>query len=562
MEDTLKQMGTNLVDFFKSLEPLRRVGLVVLAGVLLAVMVGIISWAAKTQYKLLYTDLNKDDSTKIARILKEKNISYQLSNDGKTIRVPESQAEIFRLELAKMGTSFSGTVGYEIFDKQSFGTTNFVQKVNKQRALEGELMKTIRFIRGIKRNRVHLSIPETSPFVSEQKPPSASVLLDIEPGVKMNEGEIRGIQHLVAASVEGMRTAQVYVSNSRGKRLSDNVRDSMTAETGNRVDLEAKMNRRYERQIEDILGKVVGAGKVVAKVAVNLDFTESMSTQTNFDNENAAVVSSVTNKQSISGVRPSPQGIPGARSNLPGEKPQPGIPETRNDINKNLVTQNFNVPSKITRTKKPSATISNLSVAVMLDGKQVPVLGENGTPVLDDDGLPKTKYEQWTQAELENFQQIVSSTIGIKAKRGDTLVIKNMEFAVEDLSRAEAILRAREKREIIKNLTKYLAIGVLITLFFFVVIRPFIHWITENTVESIEDFLPKTIEELEKIQVDQKLPGLEEALPTIEEKLNPEKIEGNMLKEKIMSLVDANPAKAGQVVHDMIHYTEASKEIA
>jgi flagellar M-ring protein FliF len=137
-----------------------------------------------------------------------------------------------------------------------------------------------------------------------------------------------------------------------------------------------------------------------------------------------------------------------------------------------------------------------------------------------------------------------------------------MEFAQEDLSEAEALLRQRENREIIKNLTKYLMIGVLITLLFFIVIRPFIQWVTENTVESIEDFLPKTIEELEKIQANQSLPGLEDALPTIEDKMNPEKIEGNMIRERIINLVEANPAKAAQVVHEMIHSQDSHKEIA
>ena len=137
-----------------------------------------------------------------------------------------------------------------------------------------------------------------------------------------------------------------------------------------------------------------------------------------------------------------------------------------------------------------------------------------------------------------------------------------MEFAKEDLSEAERILAERERKEIIKNLTKYLMIGILITLLFFVVIRPFIQWVTENTVESIEDFLPRTIEELERIQANQKLPGLEDALPSIEDKMNPEKIEGNMIRERIINLVESNPAKAAQVVHEMIHSQDSAKEIA
>jgi flagellar M-ring protein FliF len=123
-------------------------------------------------------------------------------------------------------------------------------------------------------------------------------------------------------------------------------------------------------------------------------------------------------------------------------------------------------------------------------------------------------------------------------------------------------MRARENRELIKNIVKYLAIGLTIALFFFLVVKPFIQWITDNTIESVEDFLPKTLEELEKVQANQKLPGLEDALPQMEEKLNPEKIEGNMLREKIISLVENNPTKAAQVIHEMIHSTESDKQIA
>jgi flagellar M-ring protein FliF len=336
----------------------------------------------------------------------------------------------------------------------------------------------------------------------------------------------------------------------------------MSTQTANRIALETKMNDQYEKRIEDILARVVGSGKVIAKVTVKMDFTESTSTQTQYDQENSAVVSEVKNEQKMQGVRPSPQGIPGARSNLPGEQPQPGIPETRNDVDRSLVTRNYNVPTTVVRSKKPTADVQQISVAVMLDGKRVPVKDKEGQTVLNDEGLAVTKYQAWSEAELANFQQIVSSAIGVNAARGDKLVIKNMEFATEDLAEIEAIMRARENREILKNVTKYLMIGALITLFFFMVVRPFIQWLTENTVESIEDFLPRTLEELEKIQANQKLPGLEDVLPSIEDKLNPEKIEGNMLREKIIALVEQNPSKAAQVVHDMIHSAEGQKEIA
>ncbi len=562
MEDTFQKLMDQIREFFETLDTSRKIGLVAVVALIIAASVAMVIWASKTQYETLYTELNKEDASQIARILEDKKIPYQLSEDGKTVKVPEDQVAIWRLELAKMGTNFTGVLGYKVFDDQPFGTTSFVQRINKQRALEGELIKTIMHLRGVDRARVHLSIPETSPFVSETKPPSASVVLDLGRGVSLTDSEVKGIASLVANSVDGMRAEDVVILDAKGKKLSENIGDQMTIDTANRVALENKMNRQLEKRVEEILSKVVGTGKTIAKVSVNLDFTESVSTETTFDPENTAVLSEVENSQKLQGSRPSPQGLPGARSNLPGETPQPGIPETSNNVDKNLKTKNYNVPSKVTKSRNPTAKVKNLSVAVMVDSKQVPVLNENGEPVIAANGLPKMQSEPWAEADLENFKAIVASTLGISAARGDQIVIRNMEFAKEDLSAVEAMIKAQENRELYKNLIKYITIGLIMSLFFFIVVRPFIQWVTENTVESVEDFLPKTLEELEKIQANQKLPGLEDALPQIEEKLNPEKVEGNMLKEKIVSLVEGNPAKAAQVVHEMIHSTENDKQIA
>ena len=394
---------------------------------------------------------------------------------------------------------------------------------------------------------MHLSLPESSPFVSEKKPPSASVILDLEPTFSINPEEVRGICSLVSSAVDSMRPEHVVVIDTQGKKLSENIADSMTAETANRVALETRINRQYETQVEDILGKVVGAGKVIAKVTVNLDYTEKVETQTSYDNENTAVASEVTDTQTFQGSRPSPQGVPGARSNLPGEQPQPTVPATTSDTNKSLVTKNYQVPSKTVHAKKPTADIKNVSVAVMVDGKRVPVLDKEGKAVMSESGVVQTKYVQWSEDEIGNFKEIVMSSLGISSERGDKIVIKNMEFVQEDLTSMDVLLKAQERRELIKNAARYFAVGLLIALFFFMVVKPFIQWITDNTVESIDDFLPKTLQELESLQQNQKLPGLEDALPVVDDGLNPEKIKGNMVREKVLGLVEANPMKAAQV---------------
>jgi flagellar M-ring protein FliF len=561
MAEFFNRIYRNFSEFFANLEPSKKIGFGVTVFAVIGGIALIFVWALKTQYSTLYTNLNAEDSKKIALILEEKKVSYTMTDDGKTIQIPKDKIDQWRLHLATLGVNFSGTLGYEVLDKQTFGTTSFVQKINRKRALEGELVKTITYLRGVLRARVHLSIPESSPFVSEQKPPSASVVLELDRGVELNSSEIKGVASLVSGAVEGMRPENVVIINDRGKKLSENIGDPLTENTANQMALESKVARQYEEKIEEILSKIVGLGKVMAKVSLSMDFTEKVSTKTTYDSENPAMLSEVRNIQNLDGKRPSPQGIPGARSNLPGELPQPGIPETSNVVNKELTTRNYTIPSVVTREKKPSASVGKISAAVMIDGKRVPQINEKGKPVIKD-GKEVLVYEAWSQSDLENFKAIVSSTLGLDEKRGDHLTIKSMEFVKEDTDSAAALVKENANRELIKNVVMYLAIGLAITLFFFLVVKPFIQWVTDNTLESIEDFLPKTIEELEKVQAGQKLPGLEQVLPDLEEKINPAKIEGKVLREKIISIIESNPGKAAAIIHDMIHSTDSKKQIA
>jgi flagellar M-ring protein FliF len=559
--NAIKEMIEGFIEFFKNLEGHKKVGLIASTAIVVGVFITFFSWVSKSPYRIMYTNLNQEDSIQVTRFLKDSKIPYSVSENGKTIKIPEEKVEIWRLEIAKRGMKFSSTVGYEVFDKQSFGTTSFVQKINRQRALEGELVKTIKHLNGVKRARVHLSIPESSPFVTEVKSPTASVVLEVESSYSMTSSEIKGIAHLISASVERMRVEDVVILDSKGKKLSENMGDDMTAETANRVAFESKMNRKYEKQIEEILSRVVGDGKVIAKVAVTLDFTEKVETQTSYDNENTAVFSEVQNKEVLVGKRPSPQGVAGARSNLPGEAPQPGVPETSNNLNKEHNTRNFNVPKKVTRSRKPTANISRISAAVMVDGKRVALM-KDGQPVLDSAGIQKFEYQAWSKDDLDNFKEIIGSTIGLNASREDSIVIKNMEFAYEDLTRADALARQKDQQALIRNLIQYAIIGAVLALFIFFVARPFIQWLTDNSIQQLEDFLPQTLEELENIQKNQKLPGLEDALPTLEEKINPEKLEGNMLKEKVLNLVNSHPDKAAQVVTNMMYAVNDDKKIA
>ena len=212
------------------------------------------------------------------------------------------------------------------------------------------------YIKGVKKELEFIYQSESSPFVSELKPPSASVILELSDGVTLTKPEVKGISQLVSSSIEGMRMENVVILDNRGKKLSENIGDEMTAYTANRVALEQKMGRKFEEKVEDILTKVVGEGKVIAKVTVNPNFKEEIGTETKYDQENAAVISEVVNSQKLNGRRPAPQGVPGARSNLPGERPQPGVPETTNNVDKELKKQEILMCSsrKLQKFKNPT----------------------------------------------------------------------------------------------------------------------------------------------------------------------------------------------------------------
>jgi flagellar M-ring protein FliF len=233
--------------------------------------------------------------------------------------------------------------------------------------------------------------------------------------------------------------------------------------------------------------------------------------QVTYDQDGSAIRSQQNNNQSMQGFRPIASGVAGAQSNTPLAPTPP-------------------TGTKTTDTK--------------VDGKIVK--SKNA------DGVVESKVEAWAPEKLKEFESIVASAVGLDKRRGDSLDIKNMEFTQTDFSEAEALLAAREKQAYVQSLLLYAGMGLVIVLFFFMVVRPFIKWITDNTSDGVETFLPQTLEELEKLQGINGLPGLEDAVAAMPEQVDPEKIESEMVKEKIVTLVDANPQKAALILKDWL----------
>lgn len=533
-----------VLEFMASLSPAKKIAGAALTVAVIGGLGIIFFWAGDQTFKPLMTNLNPEDSAAVTRVLREKQIPFRVDATGKDISVPPEWLDQLRLELATEGVVQNSVVGYEVFDKTSLGTTSFVQKVNQKRALEGELMRTIGAMRGVRRSRVHLALPQKSTFIEDAKKPTASVVLDLDPGVQLSDKQVYGIGKLVASAVEGMDQNDVTVVDSNGKTLSKNNTDTLAAETATQLEFRKKIEGDAERSIEAMLSRIVGEGRVVARVSADVDFSQVSETQTTYDPDGAAVLSRENNTKTMEGSRPGPSGAAGAASNTPGEVPAANTNAIRSDTRIADERVNYKVPETVRRTVKPSWQTKRLSVAVVLDGKQVKV---------EQDGKTVAKTQPWSPEQIKEFESVVSKGLGLDPKRGDTLDIKNMEFTQVDFEEAQRMIDDAERKGYLRNLVMYGVIGLVIALFFFFVVRPFMKWVTENTIDSVDSFLPQTIEELERMQKNQSLPGLEETLPVLPDRMDPEKVEGEMIKEKIITLVDSNPHKAALILRDWLH---------
>lgn len=544
--DFFSRVGNQIKEFLQGLSASRKMALAVTGVAIFAFLGMLFYWSAQKAYQpITHGNLNPEDSANIMRLLREKKIPFQVDTAGKSITVPPEYLHDLRLELAMQGMPQTSGAGYELFDKQAFGTTSFLNKVNQKRALEGELMRSINTVKGVKRSRVHLAIPEKSAFVEDQKKPTASVVLDLEPGTTLSDKQIYGMTHLVASAVEGLDPSKVMLVDSFGKSLSKNIQDSLVSLTSEQADYKRKFEEMQQRRVEELLAKVVGEGHVKVAVTADLDFSSTSEQQTVLDQDGATVKSQQKVVDHAEGSRPMASGAPGATSNTPGEQPTlVQNPSARNVTDKSNEILNYEIPKTIRTTQKATGSLKKLSVAVLIDGKT--------TRNVASDGTVETKNEAWSAEKLKEFEAIVMSSLALDKKRGDSLEIRNMEFVREDFEEAQRILDATAMRNYIQNLVTFGVLGLVIVLFFFFIVRPYIRWITENTTESVDTFLPQTIEELEKIQKSSTMSQLDEVVPELPDRLDPEKVEGEMIREKIVTLIDNNPHKASLVLKEWL----------
>jgi flagellar M-ring protein FliF len=390
---------------------------VFLAAVAFAVLIFV---ANRTDFRPLFTNLTAEDAGEIVKKLKDAKTPYQITPDGKGVMVPSDKVYELRLSLASEGIPQGGGVGFEIFDRKNFGMTEFVQKLNYQRALQGELSRTISQITGVEQARVHLVIPEKSLFKESEKPATASIVLKMKSNRALRDSEVQGVVHLVSSSIEGMDPEHVTILDSRGKILSKGGSSDPTARMTSAMQ---EAQRSYEKNVEDrlqsLLDRIVGGGKSVARVTATFDFKQVERVEEKFDPETIAVRSEQRTEEK-GATSTSASGVPGVQTNL--GKTAPSGSNTAGGGSKNDETLNYEVSRSTAKIIEPVGALSKISVAVLVDGKyEAPAAVKEGQPA-------KAKYTPRSPDELQKIETLVKSAVGFSTERGDQLSVQNIPF--------------------------------------------------------------------------------------------------------------------------------------
>lgn len=466
--------------------------LLLVAGMaaVIAVMVVIWLWSQQPDYRVLFSNFSDKDGGAIVAALEKMNVPYKFSEGGSAILVPAAQVHQARLKLASDGLPKGGNIGFEVLENQKFGVSQFVEQVNFQRALEGELERSIQSIGAVENARIHLAIPKPSVFVRDQQKPTASVLLNLRSGRNLDAQQVSAVVHLVASSVPDLPTANVTVVDQNGNLLSDTTKKlgakNLDPEQLKYID---DIQQSIVKRVESIITPIVGLKNVRAEASAEIDFSiQELAAETYKPNQqpDAAAVRSMQSNETLSNDPMSTGGVPGALSNQPPTNatapiitPAPAAAEGAEAVatiagplnsEKNLTT-NYEVDKTVRYTQQPMGGIKRLNVAVVV----------NNIPVTDKVG--KVTYRPLTAAEKTQINDLAMQAMGFSKERGDSLTIVNTPFASEakEVLPAIALWENPSAIEYGKDALRLIAAIVVLFMLYSRILKPMMRKLTTMT---------------------------------------------------------------------------------
>ncbi len=451
-----------------------RLKVLIIAGGVGAVvfLVFFVSFESRVNYEVLFSNLSPQDASAITSKLKEMGEEYRLSEGGTTILVPEDKVYELRLSLAGQNLPTGGGIGFEIFDKTSLGTTDFVERINYQRALQGELARTIASLSNVEYARVHIVLPRERLYAVESTPPQAGVVLKLKPGAMMNKSEIIAISRLVASSVEGLKPEQVTIIDTNGTLLSRGIfegeTESLNFEESFYLEVKDKLERTIEDRVQSMLTGVLGPSKAIVRASIDLDLTQLKSSTEIFSpvvEEEGIIKKEQRSEESYEG-QGFTGGVPGVSSNIPGYEVLPGTPSTTS-YSKQQIDMEYEVNRQVQEVLEKPGKIKRLSVAVVVD-------------------------KILTPQEQNSIRELASAAGGISTDRGDMLTVQGIPFDrtyyEEETAAMEAEAERQRRQEIIRLII--ILIGLIASL---LIVFRIIRTLVKPTSKMGETILPEEV---------------------------------------------------------------------
>jgi flagellar M-ring protein FliF len=523
---------------------IKQAGLLVGVAAAVAAAIWLVLWSQGQNYTVLYGQLSERESGQVMDALTAAGIEFKLNPSG-AVSVPEAKVQEARIRLASQGLPQSDSMGIEMIQKDSaLGTSSMMETARYQSVLETELARTIVKVQGVQSARVHLALPKASVFLRDAHKATASVMLQLYPGRRLEPGQVAAIVHLVASSVPELGPSDVTVVDQAGSLLNSPDESAEAAAATRQFEYTRKFEESYQRRIVELLEPIVGAGRVRATVTADLDFTQTEETHENYDPQKTAVRSEQNSSDTRKGADGA-EGIPGALSNqppgtsgapvLPGAAPTPGSPAngqaasvaTGPSSSSSRSTRNFEVDRTLSYVKQPTGILKRLSVGVVFDDWQK--VGADG----------KVTTSAMSETDLKRFTELVKESIGLKDDRGDKLDVINQAFKTNPALPPVDGLPLWQQPWLVQLAKQGVGAG-LVLLVAFLILRPLMKSLTKpasRTVSSQES------PELggEKLSLSGKAENAIKLQPSFEQQI-----------AAARTLVGQDPKRAAQVVKEWV----------
>ncbi len=485
---------TQIISAYARLPLAQKIAIPVLFAGSLGVIVFVSRWATRPDYGLLFSNLESNDAASITEKLKADKIGFRLRDEGRTIEItPADRVYQVRLDLAGAGLPQGGSNGFELFNESPLGRTGFVEKIMLIRALQGELERSIQSISSVRSVRVHITSPEKSHFVKRDVLPTASVLLNVKAGGELTAPQVRGIAHLVANSVERLTPENVTIIDSHGNVLNEKRRGDDGSMDSTQVAYKQSVEDEYSRRIETMLGEILGPGRAVARVTLDLDFSKYEKEEEAFDPA-AQVIRSERSVVEAGGLT-AEGGIPGVVSNLSNDTELLTPPDSNKNSNRHSETvKNYEVSRAVSKTVSAPGALRKLSAAVLVDG-QYEIIPGDATK-----GEPGTKQYKPLSAEmLRKIENLVKQAVGYDGSRGDNVSIENIRFLEPEESVGEALKQADSQNFLFRVVEGWVFPAFFWLLFLLFIVRPLVKFLVNPTDAEVDlsRLLPEGIQDLE-----------------------------------------------------------------